>query len=445
MVKDNNSNKGKGTIKNREVHFNLKSKKAKNKATLIVAKFRYSSGRLVYSTQHNIKPSQWNDNKHRPYNTYKHKAELVEDLVLIENAILKIYKENKSISIAAFKHLLNIELNRKQPSKGQSSANEKTLFGYIEYYINRKEENESVSPRTIQKYKSEFKKLKRFSIFLDRVLDFDDIDFSFLEDYEAWMYKHTKVNSKNTANKSISTLKEFLSKAYRDKKHKNDIFKDRDFTIKRAKTTQIALDEEEIDQLYNYDFSKIPRLEFIVDWFLVACFSSMRYSDFTNISKSNIIKIEDDFYIEKVTQKTAEEVYIPINENLFSILEKYDYQSPKITSQKFNKYIKEACEIAGITKVVKLLKQVKGKPEVIEVRKCDVVSSHDGRRSWASINYAKGFPILLLMQVTGHQKESTFLTYLGINRKELAAKLMKQMKEKKHEHDKKIININRAV
>ena len=44
--------------------------------------------------------------------------------------------------------------------------------------------------------------------------------------------------------------------------------------------------------------------------------------------------------------------------------------------------------------------------------KCDLISSHDLRRSFAT-NYFGKIATPILMQITGHSKETTFLSYIG--------------------------------
>ena len=51
-----------------------------------------------------------------------------------------------------------------------------------------------------------------------------------------------------------------------------------------------------------------------------------------------------------------------------------------------------------------------------------MVSSHIGRRSFASNNYGK-IPTSFLMYITGHTTEAMFLTYIGKSNKDIAMEL----------------------
>ena len=58
--------------------------------------------------------------------------------------------------------------------------------------------------------------------------------------------------------------------------------------------------------------------------------------------------------------------------------------------------------------------------------KYDLISSHDLRRSFAT-NYFGKIETPILMQITGHSKESTFLSYIGsqVNKDTYADAFMK--------------------
>ena len=181
--------------------------------------------------------------------------------------------------------------------------------------------------------------------------------------------------------------------------------------------------------MYEYDFTDNQRLERVRDWFLISCWSALRWSDFSVLNPEHIIKDGEDFYLNKFNEKTEKEVFVPIDKRLYQMLEKYNFRSIDISNQKFNDYIKEVFEIVGITDLINLRESIKGEMKDISYRKCDIVSAHDGRRTWSSINYLKGYPIGLLMQVTAHEKEETFLSYVGVSALEKARRLNAEMKK----------------
>ncbi len=160
------------------------------------------------------------------------------------------------------------------------------------------------------------------------------------------------------------------------------------------------------------------------------CFTGLRYSDYSTVKPENIIKIEDDetgkedLFIKLVTLKTGEEVIIPCNPIVLEIFEKYKANPnrlPKtISNQKFNQYIKKACEKAGMTATGALI----GEPTK-PLHEC--ISSHTARRSFATNLYLDGFPTLEIMKITGHKTEKAFMIYIKVSKLDAAKRLSKHM------------------
>jgi integrase len=94
-----------------------------------------------------------------------------------------------------------------------------------------------------------------------------------------------------------------------------------------------------------------------------------------------------------------------------------------VSNQKFNLYIKEVCQMAGLSQKGRLENQ----PEQ-ELWQC--VSSHTARRSFATNLYNEGFPVLDLMKITGHRTEKAFLQYIKITNEDAAVKLNEHNKKK---------------
>ena len=123
---------------------------------------------------------------------------------------------------------------------------------------------------------------------------------------------------------------------------------------------------------------------------------------------------------------------VPLHAEVLTILQKRKGKFPKaISDQKYNQYIKEVCRLAGIDDEVEGTKKVPMAIDRSNYRnvtkafpKWELVTSHIGRRSFATNFYGK-IPTVLLMNATGHKKESTFLAYVGKGNKELAVELSK--------------------
>jgi integrase len=119
--------------------------------------------------------------------------------------------------------------------------------------------------------------------------------------------------------------------------------------------------------------------------------------------------------VEFTQQKTQKIMSIPLSKRVKEILKLRNGDFPrKISSVKYNVYIKEVCKLAGIELEIfgsRIdTKTNRKKPGFYP--KCDLITSHIGRRSFATNNYGK-IPTPLLMSATGHTTEKMFLQYIG--------------------------------
>lgn len=148
-------------------------------------------------------------------------------------------------------------------------------------------------------------------------------------------------------------------------------------------------------------------------WLLIGLSIGQRVSDLLKLTPRNLRKATSGLYIDIVQQKTKKAVTIGVADPLvIKILEK---EFPKKVSQvAFNKEIKVLCKMAGINEFVSGFKNnpKTRRKEIVSAPKYEFVTSHIMRRSFASNYYGK-IETPLLMNITGHSKESTFLTYIG--------------------------------
>ncbi len=114
-------------------------------------------------------------------------------------------------------------------------------------------------------------------------------------------------------------------------------------------------------------------------------------------------------HIRIVTDKGKTSVVIPLHPIVKEITSRFD-SNVAISDQKMNKHIKELARLAGITETVVLNRHIAGGAmKQVCVEKCDAVSTHTARRSFATNAYKAGVPTISIMKITGHTKESNFL------------------------------------
>ena len=79
--------------------------------------------------------------------------------------------------------------------------------------------------------------------------------------------------------------------------------------------------------------------------------------------------------------------------------------------------------IIGIDETIKIKHTIGGVLKEEDFKKYELISSHTGRRSFASNAYLAGIPSITIMKITGHKTESAFLKYIKITPEEHARKM----------------------
>ena len=163
-------------------------------------------------------------------------------------------------------------------------------------------------------------------------------------------------------------------------------------------------------------------------WLLIGLSIGQRVSDVLKLTSNNLRKAPTGLYIDILQQKTKKAVTVGVADPM--VIELLEQEFPKKVSQvAFNKEIKTLCKLAGIDEWVSGFKNnpKTRRKEIVKAPKYEFVTSHIMRRSFASNYYGK-IETPLLMNITGHSKESTFLTYIGThqNKDALADLFMQQ-------------------
>jgi integrase len=99
-------------------------------------------------------------------------------------------------------------------------------------------------------------------------------------------------------------------------------FKNRRFKTVEEPTESICLTEKELKRLYELDLQDNPRLEKVRDLFIIGCYTGLRFSDLSQLTKANINK--SGSVVKVNTQKTGEVVMIPLKSQVKEILLKYE-------------------------------------------------------------------------------------------------------------------------
>lgn len=235
---------------------------------------------------------------------------------------------------------------------------------------------------------------------------FNDIDLNFYDKFGRWMII-TGDLSIGTISNQWKHIKHIMKVAMDRGEHKNDAFKK--FTRKEEVSDNIALTKKEIRKIINASLS--DQLDKVRDWFLVQCYTGVAFVDIMKVNNSNITSR----MLSYRRHKSDESTNVPLHPKVAEILKKHKGSLPKmISNQKYNEYLKIMCEVAKITDLF-TSRITKGEKKIDSVNpRWKEVSSHTGRRTFATQLVLEGIPVHLIMLMTGHKTLQSFDKYVKL-------------------------------
>ena len=166
-------------------------------------------------------------------------------------------------------------------------------------------------------------------------------------------------------------------------------------TLKRGKSKEREpLTELELKMMRSHKFE--PKLERVRDLFIFAAYTGLSFCDTQTFDFGSMTKKEGDmYYIDGSRIKTETKFFTPILGPAMKVLEKYDYQLPKISNQKANDYLH----------VIQMELHIRQK-----------LTFHVARHSFATMALAHDVPIENVARMLGHQDIKTTQIYAKILR-----------------------------
>lgn len=299
-----------------------------------------------------------------------------------------------------------------------------------------------VSDGYINNVEDLLKKIKGFEVANKKRLRLDDVTMLFQRLFIK--YLRDLGLKPNTIATRLSAIRTIMQVAYLEKKTTNLDHQNPQFVPCREEVDEIFLNPDQIDQMMKLDLSSkevlqgyvkkykldegrekpLPQFEwkfmkFIKetrDVFIVGCLTGQRHSDYSRINSDMIVTLNDKQFIKLRQKKTKKEVYIPLDNRVKEILDKYNGKLPYICICTFRNHLHLLGEFLGWTEVAKFATY----ENIDQLRVCDMLTTHTARRSFATNAYAAGISIASIIAVTGHASERSFRTYMRLDVQEKA-------------------------
>jgi integrase len=369
-----------------------------------------------------IKPNNWNVKSKLPKQSGELNKQISNALHKLKDYILRKLNNDNSKGVEIDSNWLNESVmlcfNRIDPNKRDENSIISHTLKIIENAHLRQIRGTSqigLSFSSIKVYKSFVNLFLRYEKQLKRTISFMDIDKQFIENFKRWLL--TKENySVNHSGKQIQILKTVCNDADKLGVEVNRYAKHIEkFSENDEDRNIVTLTSDEIDLIHNVELNK-PYLENARKWILIACQIGQRGEDLLRLTVESFRLSEKELFVDVFQRKTKKYVTAVIYDKRVRkiVLNEFPH---KISSQKLNDYSKEVCRLAGVNQVVRaksiLIDDNNRKRRIVaDLPKYNFISTHCFRRTFAT-NFYKRIETPILMEITGHTKESTFLKYIN--------------------------------
>lgn len=395
-----------------------------NKKTSIILLYRYDNKTTKIYTKQTIEPIFWDKTKQRAKQSIKVDFTSINTILNeIESAINELFHKiienyGRKPDPKELKSLFELEFfeNKPQFSKKKHISLMETFDEYGQRMIS---ENKISS---MQKYMQMKNNLLEYSKEMGYDIQFETLTNEFRNNFIHFL-RNIKKYQEKTIHRKLKAFKTIIFYAIDCKYIKESDLRInlKKFGIPDVESEKIALTQNELNEIAALDLSSNPRLDKVRDRFLIACYTGLRFSDFIRLNKNHI---QDDYIIIK-QQKTKDNIIQVLREPIRKIFEKYNYElPPPISESNFNAYIKEVCKLCeSLQRKQELTIYEGGKQKSIYKPRYELVSSHTGRRTFATLLAEKGISLEDIASATGHKNISTLQGYVKMNQKQKADRL----------------------
>ena len=386
--------------------------------------------RFEKSTLITIDVKDWSSKTDLPKNNGAKRKVITDRLVKIQSFILNEYNEETE------KDKVNSKWLGDKVKKFQGMKIETDLPKVVTYWIqhrvdhptyrNKNNEIKTLSKGRLRHYRNLKTLIEDFEQHNDTSLNVEDCNQNIFDEFLNYLYDELEMTGQTSAkrasdlktvcryaqSKGVKVAEDFNTIAFGSgKTYDNDM-----------DVIYLSFDElEKIQSLELHDENLINARK----WLIALCYTGQRGGDLigntskgtkSQLNNNRLKSIAGNLVLEVTQEKGNKKVNVPV---LPPVQELFDTGlPPQMTLQSVRKHFKEIGKLADIDEPTmgrKIEATENGKRGIKKVRpKYEYLSTHTGRRSFAT-NFENDtdMPRTLIMNITGHAKESTFLKYIN--------------------------------
>jgi integrase len=185
--------------------------------------------------------------------------------------------------------------------------------------------------------------------------------------------------------------------------------------IIKREYTPITLTKDELERLESHHYPE-RHLDIARDYLVLESRTGQRISDLRRFKRDDLAGDVWTFFQKKGNRIKAKLIELPLDgfaAPALVILQKYNYELPKISEQKLNENIKTACKLAGINQSMYIERWAGNRKIRIPGFKYEFISTHTGKKSFITILASEGVPVSILSILTGTSQRTIERHYLG--------------------------------
>ena len=356
--------------------YNRKKSLNKKGMALVQVEAYLNRKKKYFSTKVYLSPDQWDFKKRMVKNHPNADAinhMLYEFMAEIEKKELGLWQQGKQISLDSLKNSME-------------SQDDGTSF--IAFFRNEIAKS-SLKESTKRNHLSTLELLRGYK----KDVSFSDLTFEFISSFDHYLQiiakhiKHLKRHINVAINKEYMEIQKYAFRKYK---------------IKSIENSHTHLSPEELGKIESLELDgRFMKLEKTKDAFLFCCYAGLRYSDFTNLSPENIVKMHQETWLIYKSVKTNTEVRLPLyllfEGKGIEVLNKYQDNLADFFKLRDNSNVNK--ELLIIAKLSGLNKRI---------------SFHTARHTNATLLIYSGVNITTVQKLLGHKSVKTTQVYTNI-------------------------------
>lgn len=394
----------------------------------------YSTTNKSYRHSLNISVGSFNSIILKKIKKSLSKGQIPDELGFFREEITIAYESiNKSISQFKIEHGKKPSIEEFKVLLQKKMTVQNDLKTSLKLMIEHKKKEINVSLNSLKVYKNLYSRLDNFEKTLGKELTINSFDFELFSKFYGFVrdsgaqnpnYK-TKFNiDGKTITRILSALKTFLiwlnnygsndvSKSIKD--FDKFMFQTKGQIFKITKDVKkYSLNPDQVKSIINFPEKDLSKAEIVSrDIFIVLLYTGMRVSDFFNLNPSNFIVEGDIKYIAGKSIKTSRPFKVEISDFLLGIFKKYDFNFkknyPDYSRKVLKSFLKKIPEFNCDSPYFKTL--ASGAQQRYKLY--EIMTFHQGRRSFITNMSQKGFSPYDIMRRTGHTHVSTVEKYIS--------------------------------